>query len=94
METIKEEKKAEWEKELVYKPIYLPVRFFKKEAYIHIDDYKEAINKRKNAVNGLEEENRKLKDELLKVKDEYSDLWEKYLEMRDYVNKAYLVTLK
>jgi len=55
-----EKEKAELEKELVYKPIYLPVRFFKKEAYIHIDDYKEAINKRENVVNELEEENKKL----------------------------------
>jgi len=54
--------KADLEKELVYKPVYLPVRFFKKEAYIHIDDYKEAINKRENVVNDLEEENKKLRD--------------------------------
>jgi len=56
--------KSELEKELVYKPIYLPVRFFKKEAYIHIDDYKEAINKRENVVNELEEENRKLSEKI------------------------------
>ena len=59
-----EKEKSELEKELVYKPIYLPVRFFKKEAYIHIDDYKEAINKRENVVNELEEENKKLKSDL------------------------------
>ena len=52
--------KAELEKEVVYNTVYLPVRFFKKEAYIHIDDYKEVRGKREKVVEQLLEENKKL----------------------------------
>ena len=61
MERMKKEiEKSEWEKEVVYNTIYLPVRFFKKEAYIRIDDYKEVRDKREKVVEWLEEENKKL----------------------------------
>lgn len=55
-----EKEKFEWEKDVVYNTVYLPVRFFKKEAYIRIDHYKEVRDKRENVVNELEEENKKL----------------------------------
>ncbi len=46
----KEIEKSEWEKEVVYNTVYLPVRFFKKEAYIRIDDYKEVRDRREKVV--------------------------------------------
>jgi hypothetical protein len=42
--------KYEWEKDVVYNTVYLPVRFFKKEAYIHIDHYKEVRDEREKVV--------------------------------------------
>jgi chromosome segregation ATPase len=79
--------KSELEKELVYKPIYLPVRFFKKEAYIHIDDYKEAINKRENAVNGLEEENKKLKSDLAFERTMLDNVRAEYKSLQNVIKK-------
>jgi hypothetical protein len=60
METINKKEKSEWEKEVVYNTVYLPVRFFKKEAYIRIDHYKEVRDKRENVVNELEEDKKNL----------------------------------
>ena len=67
----KKKENFEWEKELVYNTVYLPVRFFKKEAYIHLDHYKEVRDKRENAVKELEEENKKLKEKLEQIKETY-----------------------
>jgi hypothetical protein len=44
----------------VYNTVYLPVRFFKKEAYIRLDHYEEVRDKRENAVNELEEDKKNL----------------------------------
>ena len=60
----------ECEKELVYNTVYLPVRFFKKEAYIRIDDYKEVRNRREKVVEWLEEENRKLSEKVGQLKSD------------------------
>ena len=81
----------------VIRLLYLFTREMKKTRFIRVENLKKNTvywDEVKEIIEGLEEENRNLREELLKVKDEYSDLWEKYLEMRDYVDKAYLVTLK
>lgn len=70
----KKEKKSECEKELVYNTVYLPVRFFKKEAYIRIDDYKKVRNKREKVVEWLEEENKNLKSDL----EQFSEAYKRY----------------
>ena len=67
----KKKENFEWEKELVYNTVYLPVRFFKKEAYIRIDDYKEVRDKREKVVKELEEENKNLKEKLEQIKETY-----------------------
>ena len=67
----KKKENFEWEKELVYNTVYLPVRFFKKEAYIHLDHYKEARDKREKVVKELEEENKNLKEKLEQIKETY-----------------------
>ena len=74
--------------------VYIPVKEIKWEMYMTIGDFNCAVGRLQYEIDELEEEKRRLKAELLKVKDEYSDLWEKYIEMRDCVNQAYLVTLK
>lgn len=83
METIKEEKKSEWEKEVVYNTVYLPVRFFKKEAYIRIDDYKEVMDKREKVVKWLEEEIWKLKLHIEAKDEAYMKLLKDYEELKE-----------
>jgi len=67
----KKKENSEWEKELVYNTIYLPVRFFKKEAYIRLDNYEDVRGKRDKVVKRLEEENKKLKEKLEQIKETY-----------------------
>jgi len=93
----KRKEKSELEKELVYNTVYLPVRFFKKEAYIRLDHYEEVRDKRENAVNELEEDKKNLIRANKKASEHVDELETEIWRLKLHIetkDEAYMKLLK